>query len=116
MIENSINEKNNQHLTSKQSATSKQLNTSNDIFFMIFNQNDVFYFFCFIDNDRIFRFAFDLDKNSNAVNNQNVAQRKKQIKFKTASKNVTFEELSKIDQIFLKMTDFKSKKSNFLQM
>ena len=110
VIENSTDEKNDQPLIFKQSATPKQLNTLDDTFFIIFGQDNVFYFSRFIGDDRTFWFAFDSDKNSNAVNNQNVIQWKKRAKPKTTSKNMIFEKILKTDQIFLKMTDFKLKK------
>ena len=110
VIENSIDEKNDQPLISKQSATPRQLDTSDDTLFMTFSQDDVFYLSRFTGDDRIFWFAFGLGENSNAANNQNVAQWKKRAKSKTASKDVVFEKFPETGQIPLKMTNFRSKR------
>ena len=74
IMKNFDDDENDQPMTSKQSTTSKQLKTSDNTPFMTpnqDNQNDILYIFYLIDNDRISRFAFRLDENSDAFNNQN---------------------------------------------
>lgn len=111
VIENPIDEEDGQPLTSKQSATPRQLDTSDDTPFMTPDQNDVPYLSRFTDDGRTSRFASGPGENSNAINNQNVVQRKKRAKPKTASKDVAFEELPETGQTPLEVTDFRPRRT-----
>ena len=71
----------------------------------------ILYISYLIDSDRISRFALRSSENSDAFNNQNVAQRKKRAKSKTAPKTVAFEEFSETDQTSLEVTNFRPRRT-----
>ena len=105
-VESPSDDEDDQPMTPKQPTTPSQLKTPDDTPFMTPNQDDIPYTSHLTGNGRTSRFAPGPSENSDAFNNQNVAQRKKRAKPKTAPKTVAFEELSETDQTPLEVTGF----------
>ena len=110
VTEDPRDEEDDQPLTPKQPITPIQLETPDDTPFMTSREDDVPYRFRLTGDGRTSRFASGPGENSDAANNQNVAQRKKRAKPNITSKNITFEKLPETGQTPLGVTGFRSKR------